>query len=755
MPILPIWALCTPASATDTTTTTTFAWGSNDDAEVGPVAPFDRTWAEPVRNNRHKLFAIDASPGWTYNHVIAVREDSTIVTWGDNERGQAGIGTSGGNVTIPQEIRIVGGWMVAAGGQHNLVLTTAGEVWAWGDNRVGQLGTGSSSSMETLPVLVKLPMPALAIGATWSASAAVLSDGTVWTWGSDTWEELGDGYGGGSRSTPMQIAALPDRAVALSGGENHFLALLANGAVVGWGDNYENAVCSGQAAVPLAHTPAVIEDWSQPMKGLVEISAGTDFSLMRHEDGTVYGCGRNDTGQLPGISGITGRATPLGPLQGAIDVEAGHFAGLARTADADVVAWGACGYGTCGTGTGLADPWHVVLTPERVPHLQMATAIAVGGSAYAIADTPGTDLYATGGNASGQLGDGTYNNQGTPIYLTRAVVGVAGAYEHTLAVTSAGTVVATGLNDHGQLGDGSTYDTNYLVQTKLDDVVAVAAGTQFSMALRRDGTVWTWGSNAYGQLGIGSVGGDKYESVRADIDDVVAIAAGHYHAVALRADGTVWLWGDVSLTELGSWNTSAGTGGVPTQAILDPMVGISAGWAHTLALDEKGLVWSFGSNDTGQLGHGSVDPWYTDTPPAPAKIERVTDIAAGGWLSMATLWDYSVVRWGDHIDNPRYLECVPESGYGDGTPQALGLQGPALDIAAGWCHGLAMLERGEVWGFGSGRAGELGDGSWSDSIQPLQMKISEVDAIGPTGVHSHVLGHTQRSTCVPPDPRCW
>ncbi|MEQ1568338.1 MAG: hypothetical protein ABMA64_22055, partial [Myxococcota bacterium] len=745
--------------------TALFGWGDNVYGVTWPVAWQYRTWAQPLPNLRGTVVAVDQGPYHAYGHAVAARDDGTVLAWGDNSFGQGGFvgggGWTGDLVAIPHEVagpRDV--TAVAAGGGHDLALTASGEVWAWGANDSGQLGTGSIGGIGAPNVVVGLPLPAVAIAAPGEASAAILTDGTVWTWGGDDDQELGDGSAASASpsATPMPTQALPEAAVAIEGGESHFVVLLADGTAASWGGNWHGEL--GRVGIPTSvnawsAVPDRISDWwGGAVKDVSDIDVGPQNTLLSTANGSVLGCGSNDAGQLPSVSGTVPVSIPipLFALTGSLDVEMGGAGGMALDAAGDLVAWGACGYGMCGTGTGLTDPAHVVTTPERVLHLDDAAILSAGPVSFlVVAPSPGTDVWGTGGNGFGQIGDGTTSDYGKPVSIGFGrAVGIAGGLDHTLALLDDGSVWSWGHNRIGQLGDGTTFDSTRPVKVQLDQVKQVAVGNELSVALRHDGTVWVWGSNWDGAFGDGTRAGDSPIPVQVpDLRDVVAIAAGQYHVLALQSDGTVLAWGHVESAELGYWGASFWVS-KPTPVVFedDDAVGISAGWGHSMVLTSKGEVFTFGANDAGQLGTGSVDP--SGAPPHPPEQVKIvdpdtgeslaaTDLAAGGWLSMATVWDYSVYRWGDDIRTKRWVECVPDGGLGDPLPVPLGVPAPVLDLAGGTCHGLALTTEHTVWGYGSGKGGALGDGSWADSITPVQMALDAVNVIGPAGGHSEVL----------------
>src|SRR5437879_5108552 len=126
-------------------------------------------------------------------------------------------------------------------------------------------------------------------------------------------------------------------------------------------------------------------------------------------------------------------------------------------------------------------------------------------------------VWAWGFNQNGQLGNGTYtttspygiDTPGTISGLT-GVTAIAGGYLYRLALKSDGTVWAWGHNQYGELGNGTYTNNDTPVQVLgpggvgfLTGVTALGGGQYHSLALKSDGTVWAWGQNTSGELGNG------------------------------------------------------------------------------------------------------------------------------------------------------------------------------------------------------------------------------------------------------------
>ena len=347
-----------------------------------------------------------------------------------------------------------------------------------------------------------------------------------------------------------------------------------------------------------------------------------------------------------------------------------------------------------------------------------------GGGGHSLALREDGTVWAWGENAVGQLGDGTSTSRSEPVQVVglssvRSVT--AGLGEHSLAVREDGSVWAWGGNAWGELGDGSSgVDAHREVPVQvvgLTNVRSVAAGGFHSLAVREDGTVWAWGKNDSGQLGDGSTV-DRSSPVQvAGLANVRSVAAGGRHSLALLEDGSVWAWGDNGFGQLGD-------GGTTSRSSAQQVVGLSgvrtvmAGFFHALAVLEDGSVWAFGANWNGQLGDGGTTARST---PAPVEnLVSVRRVDAGDDHSLVVLEDGTVWAFG--------LNDHGQLGDGSTTDSSVPVQVAGLSdvraIAAGARHSLAVLEDGSVWAWGANWEGQLGDGSTVDSSVPVKVVAS-------------------------------
>jgi len=162
---------------------------------------------------------------------------------------------------------------------------------------------------------------------------------------------------------------------------------------------------------------------------------------------------------------------------------------------------------------------------------------------------------------------------------------------------SNGEVWASGKNRYGQLGDGTTLQSDAFVRVKnLSSVTAIAAGSKHGLALKEDGTVWAWGSNQFGELGISAVSRSHPLPIQVHgLSDVTAIAAGIWYSVALKEDGTVWAWGRNTEGHLGV-SIKEEYHSEPVQIPnLNGIISIAVYYGRSAAVDKSGNMWYWGS----------------------------------------------------------------------------------------------------------------------------------------------------------------
>jgi len=367
-----------------------------------------------------------------------------------------------------------------------------------------------------------------------------------------------------------------------------------------------------------------------------------------------------------------------------------------------------------------------------------------------------------GYNGEGQLGDGTITSRSGygDIRVGDDVVQVAAGSGHGLALRSDGTVWAWGFNGAGELGDGTTTSRSTPVRvTGLSGVTQVAACGYFSVALRSDGTVWAWGDNRGGQLGRGTTSNHEVTPARVrGLARVTKISAGGSFVLALRSDGTVRAWGDNRRGQLGNGTTASSP--VPVKvAGLSGVTGIAAGYDASMATRTSGIsaitsVWTWGGNDVGQLGDGTLTSRsnperVSGLPVSIAGISAggglVGRLGAGGTLAgggfAAVLGtDGTVWAWGD--DSAGQLGNAPSSTPVTRPVNTIGAGSRITQLSAGDFHMLALKSNGTALAWGANGSGQLGNGGTAPVTGPVQVtglaNATQVAAGGEFSLAVHV-----------------
>ncbi|WP_164886666.1 RCC1 domain-containing protein [Piscinibacter defluvii] len=340
---------------------------------------------------------------------------------------------------------------------------------------------------------------------------------------------------------------------------------------------------------------------------LQRVFGGNEHSLALAADGRVAGWGANTSGEL----GNGSVADPAGPVfaTGIADAAllgVGQLHSIALRSDGSLRAWGFGANGRLGSGNTAN-----VAVPGTIAALPLTRSVAAGrGQSLAVA-AAGGQVRAWGANNCGQLGDGSNTQRLQPVTSNLfGAVRVAAGLDHSHALRADGSVWSWGCNTAGQLGDGTLQAR--LVPTPLaglSNAIALAPGALHTLALSNDGTVWAWGRNTEGQLGDGSTTA-RLAPQRVTLPGIaVAVAAGGTHSLALLADGRVYAWGNNADGQLGIGSNLNGTTPAQVGAPLPAgIVSIGAGANHSLAMDGAGNVWAWGRNTRGQLGDGTRLP---------------------------------------------------------------------------------------------------------------------------------------------------
>ena len=342
-------------------------------------------------------------------HNLALTTDGTVLSWGDDAKGQLGDDSIFAFKTSPVFVTGLANVVaVAAGYEHSLALLENGTVFAWGFDNEGQLGDGAPLVNQALKVQTQISGGVIAIAANGNYSLALTSGGQIISWGSDDYGQLGNGGANLDNPSTGSVKGAQNNNVAIVAGIKHALALQADGTVLTWGDNAAGQLGVG-ATTPQQTAPVQITN----LQNIIALSAGFDHSLALKSDGTLLSWGSDSAGQLGDSTALAQQSTPVA-VQGSseiIGIASGIYHNVALKSDGTLLSWGNNDQKQLGNGSILTQP-----IPVSVGSASEIVAVSAGSYHSVALKTDGT-LLAWGWNAAGQLGLGGSvpgTDQGTP-----------------------------------------------------------------------------------------------------------------------------------------------------------------------------------------------------------------------------------------------------------------------------------------------------------------------------------------------------
>ncbi|MGE8556635.1 MAG: T9SS type A sorting domain-containing protein [Chryseobacterium jejuense] len=672
-------------------------------------------------------------------HVFNIRIKDNTGAWGPAFKNVINVETP-----IP-----TGCWQsLSAGGEYSLGIKTDGTLWAWGNNQNGQLGDGTSISTN-VPIQIGTANNWVKIAAGSSHALAIKADGTLWAWGKNEYGQLGDGTKM-NRFTPTQIGTGTNWQ-SISAGLYSSIAIKTDGTLWGWGHNYYGQLGDGTISpktVPtqigtatnwqnvqtgLSHTLAIKTNgtlwaWGYNSTGQLgdgttlekytptqigadanwqSIDVGNMHSVALKTDGTLWAWGYNTSGQVgDGTNVYKNIPTQIGTASNWQNISAGGNFTFANKTDGTLWSWGSAVNGTLGQIPGSQ-------SPVQVGSLSASKLIAAGTYHVLETNTSGA-LRVCGRNASGELGDGTIGHKSTFISIEcPSNCAPPTQFSTTNITSSAATIKWIGSTPAPNGGYLYFYSTNPIVGG-IDGVTTNSTVANLSSLLPNTTYYW-WVASHCGTSRGSWISGGSFKTLPATSTGCwKTVLAGDIHSVGIKTDGTLWTWGGNNSGQLGD--------GTRIDRVTPNQIGTDKDWAiigtgenTTFAIKSNGTLWAWGTNSEGQFGDGTK---ISKTVPTQVGTETDWVSVTGGFVytvalkSNGTLW-----AWGNNSNGQ----------LGDGTtvskiiPTQVGTDNNWQSVVSGQYHNIAIKTDGTLWTWGLNDKSQLGDGTQINRNTPVQI----------------------------------
>lgn len=312
-------------------------WGRNTDGMLG--LGNTTNYSSPKQ--------VGSLTDWAYisartESCLAVKTDGTLWSWGRGSNGRLGLGNTT-TYSSPKQVGALTNWSKVSLSitSHALAIKTDGTLWSWGNNTYGSLGLGNTTNYSS-PKQVGSLTNWSAVATGFYTSFAIKTNGTLWSWG------YNQGYGQlglsdtTDRSSPVQVGALTNW-LAITSGYYNVIATKTDGTIWSWGINNSGELGLGNTtSYSSPKQIGALTTWVTP-------GCGNSFSFAIKTDGTLWSWGLNNFGQL-GLSNVTNRSSPVqvGGLTNWLSISGGQYFAIASKTNGTIWTWGNNQYGQLG-----------------------------------------------------------------------------------------------------------------------------------------------------------------------------------------------------------------------------------------------------------------------------------------------------------------------------------------------------------------------------------------------------------------------
>ena len=749
-----------------------YCWGSDSNGQLGNNSTSQSSTAVAVTTSGTlsgvTLTQINAGA----SHTCALAAAGAAYCWGLDSNGQLGNNSTSQSTTAVavSTSGVLSGVKVAqvSGGNASTCATdTNGAAYCWGQNSSGQLGNPDTGSNFTAAVAVISEPTMISAG---YDHACAIRNGNAYCWGDNTYGELGNNSTTTQFNTEVQVSAPSGGAVTwaqISAGAYYTCGLTTTGAAYCWGQDSNGQLGNNTSGSTNYLLPTAV---SAPSGGAVtwaQISAGPGHACALTTTGAAYCWGAGTNGDL-GDGNTTGVTIPTAvsaPSSGAVTwaqiaAPVAGAASCAVTTTGAAYCWGSNSSGQIGDGNTTNQYSPTAVSTASTPMSGVPIVQVSPGYDFACALGANGDEYCWGDQTQGELGNGvtsSSSDQLTPVAVTTSGVlaGVtltqiaAGGYSgprQDCALSSAGAAYCWGTGSNGELGNNSTSGSNVPVAVSTSGALSgayltqISEGGNFTCTQDSTGAFYCWGGNSTGQLGNNST---SQSTVPVQVLDLAAGAPASVAAFPAATSAVVY-WADPSSTGTGtftSYTATASPGGASCSsttvtATTCTITGLANGTTYTIT-----VVTYTSDGQSPVSSSAAVTPWPPD-----AGI-------SSGFSHACTISGGRAYCWGDNT----YGQLGSNSTTASATPVAVytggALSGVTLtQISSGQYYTCALSSAGNVYCWGQGTSGQLGNGSTSgNSDVPVAVTgLSSVTVTQISAGGGHACALTSAGTAY-----CW
>jgi len=292
-----------------------------------------------------------------------------------------------------------------------------------------------------------------------------------------------------------------------------------------------------------------------------------------------------------------------------------------------------------------------------------------------------------------------------------------------------GNYFTWGNNDKGQLGQNTSEDISSPVQVpgSWSSIFASASGEGTSGGIKTDGTLWSWGYNQRGQGGMNDI---LHRSSPAQVGTDTNWGTGilrtsNFSTINIKTNGTLWMWG---------YNGEGGLGvNDLTQRSSPTQIGTDTTWNHAqdkcgydsqtgIAVKTNGTLWTWGTQDTGALGHNNRTSRSSPTQVGTDTTWNTVTVSVNSCFSIKT--DGTLWGWGVNENGELGQNQGPGGPYGQSrsSPTQIGTETTWAQVrSAGGGAVWAIKTNGALWAWGYNGSGQLGHNNLVRYSSPTQV----------------------------------